>query len=522
MIPSAFVVLKSLPLTVNGKVDRKALPAPDQASTEQSFVAPRTPIEEVLTSIWAELLNVQRVGINDNFFELGGHSLLLTQMVVRVREAFEVDIPLSILFETPTVAGLAARIESSIASGGSAIASTIDLNAEAVLDPTIRPETPFSWFTTAPNAIFLTGATGYLGTFLLQELLEQTPADIYCLVRAANADAAQQKLQKSLESYSLWKDSYSSRIIPVVGELSKPLLGISQEQFKSLAHQIDIIYHNGALVNFIYPYSALKASNVLGTQEVLRLASQIKTKPVHFVSTTNAISPAQGSGVKVIREDDTINPAEVMETGYAKSKWVAEKLINIARDRGIPTSIYRPGRIVWHSQTGVGNTSDNTFRMLKGCILMGSIPTRDAMVNLIPVDFVSSAIAQLSKQQESLGKTFHIVNPHPAPFKDIVNWLRSYGYPLREIPDEQWREELRTLADNPDNPLSPLVPFWSKPPEKNTTSPILKFDCQNTLDGLSDTNINCPPVSVELVTKFLSYLIKKGVLNSPNSHQIDC
>ncbi|WP_309228793.1 SDR family oxidoreductase [Microcoleus sp. FACHB-831] len=191
----------------------------------------------------------------------------------------------------------------------------------------------------------------------------------------------------------------------------------------------------------------------------------------------------------------------------------------MARARGIPACIYRPGRIVWHSETGVGNTSDNTFRMLKGCIQMGSVPQRDGMGNLIPVDFVSKAIAHLSRQKESLGKAFHLVNPNPAPFKDIVNWVRSFGYPLREISDEQWREELRTIAGkSPDNPLFPLVPFWSKPPEVNTSSPLLKFDCKNTLDGLADTNINCPPISVELLTKVMSYLIKKGVLGNPNSN----
>lgn len=154
---------------------------------------------------------------------------------------------------------------------------------------------------------------------------------------------------------------------------------------------------------------------------MLRLASQIKIKPVHYVSTTTPISPARGSGVKVIRESDNIHPDEVMETGYAKSKWVAERLINIARDRGLPVSIYRPGRIVWHSESGIGNTRDNTYRMLKGCIQMGSVPERDAMVNLIPVDFVSKAIVHLSRQEESIGKTFHLVNPNPSHWSEVIN-----------------------------------------------------------------------------------------------------
>jgi acyl carrier protein len=115
MIPSAFVVLDSLPLTPNGKVDRKSLPAPEtrRPELEDSFVAPRTPIEELLAGIWCEVLGLKEIGIHDNFFEAGGHSLLATQVMSRVRNTLQVEIPLRSLFEMPTVAGLAVRIAES-------------------------------------------------------------------------------------------------------------------------------------------------------------------------------------------------------------------------------------------------------------------------------------------------------------------------------------------------------------------------------------------------------------------------
>jgi acyl carrier protein len=113
MVPSAFVVLDALPLTPNGKIDRKALPPldRDRAGPDETFVAPRTPVEQVLADIWAEVLGVDQVGVDDNFFTLGGHSLLITQIVSRVREVFPLEIPVQSLFETPTVAELARRIE---------------------------------------------------------------------------------------------------------------------------------------------------------------------------------------------------------------------------------------------------------------------------------------------------------------------------------------------------------------------------------------------------------------------------
>jgi acyl carrier protein len=117
MVPSAFVMLEALPLTPSGKVDRRALPVPERASSEREYIAPRTATEEKLAALCAELLRVERVGVEDDFFELGGHSLLATQFISRIRDEFAIELALRTLFEKSTLAALACEIERVRAEG---------------------------------------------------------------------------------------------------------------------------------------------------------------------------------------------------------------------------------------------------------------------------------------------------------------------------------------------------------------------------------------------------------------------
>ena len=123
MVPSAIVMLEALPMNTNGKVDRAALPAPDESIADYGYVAPRNPSEALLTGIWADVLGLQQVGIHDNFFELGGHSLLATQLISRVQDGFTVELPLRRLFESPTVAGLMEHIEAARREGQDRVAT---------------------------------------------------------------------------------------------------------------------------------------------------------------------------------------------------------------------------------------------------------------------------------------------------------------------------------------------------------------------------------------------------------------
>jgi amino acid adenylation domain-containing protein/thioester reductase-like protein len=524
MVPSAYVQLEALPSSPNGKVDRGALPAPTTGRVEagDAFDTPGTPVEKGLAEIWADVLNLppEQIGVQDSFFELGGHSLLVTQVMTRISSAFGVDLPLRSIFEEPTVAGLARMIELARASGipDAPSAQLVDWEAEIVLDPTIRPDLVPLGNVAEPDVIFITGASGFLGAFVLYELLRQTDAAIYCLVRARDEAQGKKKIQANLETYGLWREDRAARVYPVVGDLSDPMLGMSDETYRSLAGKVDVIYHNGGVVNFVQPYSALKMANVGGTVEVLRFASDTKRKAVHFVSTLSVFLSKNKSDADVVHEDDEQDDILGIDDGYTQSKWVAERLLMAARDLGLPACIYRPARITGQSDTGLCNAGDLFSRYIKGCIQLGSAPDLDIPVDMAPVDFVSKAIVYLSRQPESLGKTFHIINTDQLSWGEFVDGIRHFGYPLHTVPYESWRAGLLNRAvGSVENALEPMLPIFYQEKEAPSKKRFPHFDVQGTFDQLAKASIVCPPADLNLLGTYMRYLVQSGFLEAPQA-----
>jgi amino acid adenylation domain-containing protein/thioester reductase-like protein len=504
MVPSAFVVLEQFLLTPSGKVDRRALPIPQWTRiSEETYVAPRTFVETQLAQIWGQLLGLEKISIYDDFCELGGNSLLAIQLVYRVGEAFNLEIPLENFLEGPTIAEMAQTIEA-LRHTDPTERLHQNLEAETALDSSIYPQPTLAQ--PIPE-IFLTGATGFLGAFFLYELLQQTRADIYCLIRASKLEEARARIQSALKRYSLWDDSFDSRIVLVLGDLTQPYLGINPAQFARLAEKIDVIYHCGAWVNVVYPYSALKAANVLGTQEVLRLATQTRIKPVHFISTVDVFANTTDGTIRTITEKDAIGDSSYLWSGYAQSKYVAERLVMAAASRGLPVSIYRPSNIIGHSQTGIGSTKSFIALMLKGCLQMGIAPDLKAMLNLVPVNFVTRAIANLSQQQKPCDRAFHIVNPNSIEWQELLSWMIRKGYSLERVSYQYWCEQLlKLVADGSDNVLVPL--------QKVVTNRHLLQKLLGAFHFENENFLVCPPVDDELLETFFVYLAQSGLLTS--------
>jgi thioester reductase-like protein len=376
------------------------------------------------------------------------------------------------------------------------------------------------------NAVLLTGATGFLGAFLLRELLRQEHVIVYCLVRSPDANTGLQKIRRNLEHYEIWNDSFSQRIIAVPGDLSLPLLGLGKDDFHGLATQVDAIYHNGAMVNFIYPYSEFKETNVLGTQEVIRLACESRVKPVHFVSTIAVFNSNGQSSDQVIREIDDLPKGSTVFGGYAQSKWVAENLVMQARERGLPVCVYRPAEITGHSQTGVWNTTDAFCRIIKGLICLGKAPQLDIRVEMVPVDYASKAIVHLSQQEQAFTRVFHhLIHPKSMPFSELIEWIKAYGYPIKTTPYDRWLENLArahplTATDN----LQPLIPMFRERVFEDmslfeTLEQRPKFDSQYTVEGLNNSEITCPTPQ-ELLDIYFKYLINTGFLEPPEGSSL--
>ena len=441
-------------------------------------------------------------------------------VVSRAEKQFGLEISPILLWHYPTIDALSERLAEEYLSeedDGDRDNTEVNLAEEAVLDPAIYPETAFMGIS-EPKRIFLTGATGFLGAYLLQELIDKTNADIYCLIRAGDYDAADRRLTDNLKKYSLWSQDVSSRIIPVVGDLSQPMLGLNTETFEFLAGAIDTIYHSAAMLNYVYPYSAMKAANVLGTQEVLRLACRGKTKPVHYVSSVAIFESAAYAG-EVVREQDSFDRWQGICLGYSQTKWVAEKLVKIAGERGLPITIYRPPLIAGDSKTGVSNTDDFICLMLKGCIQMGSFPDLDYLLDMSPVDYVSQSIVYLSQQPESIGRAFHLQHPQPVELNKIIKLLRLVGYKLDVVPYQQWQTALKDTVQ-PDNPLFTLQPFLLEKRSKAQLTIVElylqqnrpKIGCEDTLKALKGSGISCPAINHKLLINYFKRFLDSGFL----------
>ncbi|WP_405116796.1 thioester reductase domain-containing protein [Paenibacillus sp. FSL K6-1217] len=484
------------------------------------YIQPRTETEQKIADLWAEILNLDKVGVLDNFFELGGTSLMAAQLIVKFKNAFDIHLPVRIFFDSSSIEQMAMYIEAITSEQ-----NKHDINESAVsnfryktreflknevwLDENITGSKELQeWDNTRIQNVLLTGVTGFLGAFLLQELITMTDYHMVLLVRADSVQSGYDRVVANMEQYNLWDEAYRSRIEVCTGDLSKPLLGQSLQGFNELAVHIDSIYHAGAITNFLEPYNMIKDVNVQGAQEILRLASTHKLKQVHYVSTHYVFSTLSHENGYIAYEDTIPSNDEVLVLGYQQSKWVSERIMALAKERGIPVSIYRVGRISGSSTTGACQTRDIMWLMIKSCVEAGVLFEENVNIEFIPVDYVSKSIIALSIQAGSSNKNFHIVASKMNTLNQVYDWMNRYGFKVEKMPYEQWKDELiERVARNPNlNTTKAMLPFI--PEDMGEWDVEITYDITNVKKGLSETAITCPEVGEEVFNRYLDYFVQ--------------
>ncbi|XP_053394894.1 linear gramicidin synthase subunit D-like [Mercenaria mercenaria] len=520
MIPTYIKKLevKDLPKTLNGKINRKKLEV-DEGIHEQDKTNGHSHLNETQLMVAKYWCNVSKYDESfvyslhrkSSFREMGGNSLQLVLLLRSIEDEMKVNLSFTDLGTADTIEEFAevirrrrdikAKNEQNDVKTRSELREMIfhdsELDASIFPHPERRRSVQFTHYTTLvnkcikkhPKNILLSGVTGFLGAFLLAEVLEQSNSHVCCMVRETTEARGTGRIIDNLQKYGLWKFEYTSRIAVVISDLSKKNLGIAPDVYKSLCNAIDVVFMNAAHMNFNTSYEDHKIPNVEGTKEFIKLAS---TGVQKYLFTTSSLSvflfPKEqvlsATGRRKCSESEFFDDPLLIEGGYGRSKWASERLIMQALDFLPGGAIFRPARVSGRSTDGVGPKNDLFASTMIGMKQMGSYPDMDFPYDLTPVDFCAKAMIEVTlkicnTKCETSEKVYHLFNKNTIPFRDL---FKEIG--LRGISLDDWRKELKQI-DSSNRALAPLTPFfmsgfWDKAPDW----PV--FDTSNLDNAISD------------------------------------
>jgi amino acid adenylation domain-containing protein/thioester reductase-like protein len=567
MVPAAVVVLEALPLTVNGKLDTRALPAPEYTAGE--YRAPGTPTEEILAGIYAQVLGLERVGVDDSFFDLGGDSLSAMRVIAAINTSLDADLSVRTVFDAPSVSSLSQQLgrheaERKPGAKGPSFASvhgrdTTEVHASDLMLDKFIDATTLTAAPTLPGpsaevrTALLTGATGFVGRYLALEWLERmdlVDGTLICLVRAKSNEDARRRLDKTFDSgdpelLRHFQELAADHLEVIAGDKGEANLGLDQQTWQRLADTVDLIVDPAALVNFVLPYSELFGPNVVGTAELIRIALTTKLKPYTYVSTANVgdqIEPSaftEDADIRVISPTRMIDDSNV--NGYGNSKWAGEVLLREANDLcGLPVAVFRCDMILADTTyAGQLNVSDLFTRLMLSLVATGIAPgsfyqldadgnRQRAHFDGLPVEFVAEAIATLGVQVVDGFQAYHVMNPHDdgIGLDEYVDWLIEAGYPIQRIGDfgewlQRFETGLRALPDRQrqhtvlevlllllhnSNDLQPAEPI------RGSFAPTDRFGAAVQEAKIGPDN-DIPHVSAPIIIKYVTDLQLLGVWN---------
>jgi thioester reductase-like protein len=375
--------------------------------------------------------------------------------------------------------------------------------------PAPAPEVPIM------DRVLLTGGTGFIGPFLMKSLLEQTRAKLYVLVRSSDDQQGMQRLRAAMDSMGSscsgrLMEMFEDRVIPVCGDLGQPALGLTPDAWDFLKDEIDTIFHNGATVNYLFNYDRMREANVLGTNEVVRLAFEGRHKEFNYVSTTFIFGWAIKS---VLYETDMNAKMELLDFGYSQSKWVAEQVVFDARSRGLATRVFRPA-LVSPSVTGGGNNFDIAVRLVAFMVNHGIGVDTLNQVSFVPADIVANNIVAISSTPGTANKTYHVVRDDYSNMLDITRLItESTGrqFEIFSLPD--FVPELIRRCRKEDL-LFPLLDFLVGSVDNISSMEFKRYD-SSTYQAARDRSLwgKADPTLEDTVNGILKFMNRKGIIS---------
>lgn len=534
MVPQ-IELISQMPLNSHAKVDRKYLAAlyRKRWSTKTSSLTNFSPdtgtIKQRLANIWAGIIGLPSPPENDqaDFFLLGATSLQASLLITHIRRSFGTDVSLLTLYDNSSLASLASVIEEHQGGTFATVRNEQDLwikDTKIADDLSLPLSSPVvDWRRDTEGRVFFTGATGFVGAFMLADLLRMPEVhQVGCLVRAPDAKIGLQRLKKAMVKYGQWQEQFAFKLLAFPGTLEDAHLGLGQERFHEIANWASVVFHLGARVNYTQPYSVHRPANVDGTLNVLRLAFAVRPKAVHYISSISCFGPTGFvTGTQTVAEDECLlKHVEALpyDHGYAQSQWVVEVMLRRLMDRNFPIAVYRPGFITGHSKTGACNPDDFFSRLIHSCAEIGCYPLLpNQRKEFVPVDYVNAIILHIatSPMSTSLGHAYHIVPPSRDISIDMNGSMELLGSFTNEnrivgVPYGDW---IDILTEKAPARLQPLLPMLAEKAYQGLTRwelyenmPI--YDTSNTRAALESYlgGLDFPVFNQELMRKFLSYL----------------
>ena len=368
--------------------------------------------------------------------------------------------------------------------------------------------------TSIMNHVMLTGGTGFIGPFLIKSLLEQTRAKIHVLVRATDENQGRQRLRAAMETMGPCgaglMHMFDARVIPICGDLGQPNLGLTQDVWDFLANEMDAVYHNGATVNYLFNYDRMRDANVMGTNEVLRLAFEGRPKDLNYVSTTFVFGWAVKS---VLYETDMNQDMELLDFGYSQSKWVAEQVVADARDKGLSVRIFRPA-LVSPSVSGGGNNFDIAVRLVAFMVNHGIGVDALNQVSFVPADVAANNIVAISTTPGTENKTYHVVRDDYANMLDITGLItKATGRQFEIFSVTDFVPELIRRCRKEDL-LFPLLDFLVGSVDNITAMEFKRYE-SSSYQAARDASKwgKADPSLEDTVNGILKFMHRKGIIS---------